>query len=158
LSAARIWLAGERDAADVTRLLAGFRDWWGYPAPSDEALARGVERLLGDPDTDFLLGGPDGDDASPAGVCALRYRYGVWLDGVDCCLEDLFVEESARGSGLGGRLVEAAIDRARERGSRRMELDVNDANEPALRLYERFGFSSHVPELGADNRFMRLRL
>jgi GNAT superfamily N-acetyltransferase len=157
VSAARVWLAGEAEAADVTRLLAGFRDWWGYGSPSDEALARGVERLLGDENTDFLLGAPDGA-GSPAGVCALRYRYGVWLDGIDCCLEDLFVEESARGSGLGAQLVKAAIERARERGSRRMELDVNDANEPARRLYERFGFSSHVAQLGADNRFMRLRL
>jgi len=157
VSAARIWLAGEADAAHVTRLLRGFRDWWGYASPPDDALARGVERLLGDENTDFLLGAADGA-TSPAGVCALRYRYGVWLDGIDCCLEDLFVEESARGSGLGAQLVQAAIERARERGSRRMELDVNDANEPARRLYERFGFSSHVPELGADNRFMRLRL
>ncbi|HET8672241.1 MAG TPA: GNAT family N-acetyltransferase [Thermoleophilaceae bacterium] len=157
MSTARIWLAGEADAADVIRLLAGFRDWWGYGSPSEDALARGVERLLGDSNTDFLLGAAGGA-ASPAGVCALRYRYGVWLDGIDCCLEDLFVEESARGSGLGAQLVEAAIERARERGSKRMELDVNDANETARRLYERFGFSSHVAELGADNRFMRLRL
>jgi ribosomal protein S18 acetylase RimI-like enzyme len=68
------------------------------------------------------------------------------------------VEERARRGGLGAELVRAAIERARERGCRRMELDVNDANEPARRLYERMGFSSYVEELGADNRFMRLRL
>jgi ribosomal protein S18 acetylase RimI-like enzyme len=65
----------------------------------------------------------------------------VWTAAPDCWLEDLFVAEPARRSGLGAALVEAAIERARERGCRRVELDTNEDNAAALALYHRFGFS-----------------
>lgn len=130
--------------------MCAFRDWWGYAEPSDEAMRAGVERLVADPQTEFLLGG------EPAiGVAALRYRYGVWKDGEDCCLEDLFVREEARGTGLGRALVDAAVARARERGCVRMELDVNERNQAARRLYESAGFSSRVQSLDGENLFMR---
>jgi GNAT superfamily N-acetyltransferase len=151
----RIWLATAADAADVTRLMILFRNWWGRDTPPDDAFARGIERLLADENTDFLLGAVD-DAGPPAGVCQLRYRYGVWLDSLDCLLEDLYVEDSARRHGLGAVLVEAAMERARERGCGRIELDVNEANAPAVALYERFGFSSYVEGLGGHNRLMRL--
>ena len=91
-------------------------------------------------------------------MCQLRYRFGVWLGTPDCWLEDLFVRESARGRGMGRALAEAAIARARERGCRRIELDVNDANPAALALYEALGFSAWVERAGGQNLLMRLRL
>ena len=150
-------LATAGDAADVTRLMIGFRDWWKRDQPSDDAFARGVERLLADDNTDFLLGWVDADGPA-SGVCALRYRYGLWLDALDCCLEDLYVDEPARRHGLGEALVLAALERARERGCGRIELDVNEANGAASALYERLGFSSYEEALGGNNRFMRLHL
>jgi GNAT superfamily N-acetyltransferase len=104
---------------------------------------------------EFLLAG---DVRDPAGVCQLRYRFGIWLGTPDCWLEDLFVRESARGRGMGRALAEAAIARARERGCRRIELDVNDANPAALALYEALGFSAWVEHAGGRNLLMRLRL
>jgi ribosomal protein S18 acetylase RimI-like enzyme len=156
VSEPRVWLAGPEAAADVSRLMIAFRNWWKRDTPPDDVFAHGIERLLRDENTDFLLGSVDG--GAPAGVCALRYRYGVWLDALDCLLEDLYVEDAARGRGLGEALVHSAVERARERGCRRIELDVNDANAPASALYERLGFSSYVEELGGHNRFMRLHL
>jgi ribosomal protein S18 acetylase RimI-like enzyme len=146
-----IRLARPEDADDVVRLLIGFRDWWGRDDPPDEAWRRGVARLLSDELTDVLLGG----DSPPTGVAVLRYRHSLWWDALDCNLEDLFVEESARRSGLGEELVLAAIARARERGCARVELDVNEANTAAVALYEKLGFSSFSPELDGHNRFMR---
>jgi len=144
-------LATNVDAAVVARLLGEFRDWWGYDLPSDESLARSVPRLVADEHTEFLLAGSDG-------VCQLRYRFGVWLEAEDCALEDIFVREEARGAGLGRALVEAALDRARRRGCARIELDVNEANRPALALYESLGFSAWAaPPLGR-NLLLRRRL
>jgi ribosomal protein S18 acetylase RimI-like enzyme len=131
--------AGPDDAADVARLIAGFRDWLSSTTPSDAQLAGSVARLLADPDTEFLLGGA-GEAAS--GVCQLRYRHSVWTGAPDCWLEDLFVEEHARGAGLGRALVEAALDAARARGAARIELDTNETNTAAIALYERLGFSA----------------
>ena len=149
-------IADSADAGDVARLMIGFRDWWGRDWPDDAAFARGVEQLLADPNCDFLLGSVD--RGPPTGVAVLRYRHSLWQDAPDCNLEDLYVEDSARRHGLGAELVHASIARARERGCRRIELDVNDANGPARRLYERLGFSSYVQDLGGHNRFMRLYL
>jgi ribosomal protein S18 acetylase RimI-like enzyme len=141
---ARAWKAGPHEAAIVARLLVAFRDHLGYSWPSDNAFLAGVERLLDDRDTDFLLAAAD-DDAAPSGVAQLRYRMGIWRAGRDCLVEDVFVDESARGQGVARALLDLATARALERGCRRMELDVNEANTAALALYESYGFTSGSP-------------
>lgn len=133
-----MWVAARDDVSDVARLMAAFRDWWRREVPGDAALARGVERLLDDPATEFLLAAPAA--AAAAGVCQLRYRYGLWYDAPDCWLEDLYVEEAERRLGLGRALTEAALERARARACRRVQLDVNERNPEALALYESLGF------------------
>lgn len=138
--AARTWLAEPHEAEVVARLLVGFRDWLGHDWPSDNAFLASIERLMDGRDAEFLLGAAT-DDSPPGGVCQVRFRFSVWTASPDCWLEDLFVAQAARGAGLGTALVEAACGRARERGCRRIELDVNEANAPAVALYERLGFS-----------------
>jgi GNAT superfamily N-acetyltransferase len=152
--AMRVWIAGSDEADEVARLMIGFRNWLDHDWPSDEAFRRVAGELLERDDTEFLLGAAG--DGPPDAVAQLRYRPSIWMDADDCCLEDLWVEEDARGGGLGAAMVEAVIERARERGCRRIELDTGSDNKPAVSLYERFGFSS-----GRDDRhglFMRLRL
>lgn len=136
-----VWPAQPHEAAQVTRLLIAFRDWLESDLPPDDAFAASVARLIAQPGAEFLLGSI-GRDASPCGVCQLRFRHSVWTDSPDCWLEDLFVEEHARGQGVGGALVVAAFERARVRGARRIELDTNEHNHGAIALYESLGFSS----------------
>jgi len=139
-------LAGPGDIEVVARLLTEFRDHEGRDWPPEEAIRAGVERLMPRDDTEYLLGGDP-----PAGVVQLRYRWGVWWDAEDCNVEDVFVREEARGTGLGRALVSAAIDRARERGCRRMELDTGADNAPAQGLYRSLGFQD-------NGLFMRRRI
>jgi GNAT superfamily N-acetyltransferase len=134
----RVWRAEPREAATVARLIAEFGEWWGNRGPSEDEIATGVERIMAGGDGEYLLGAVDEDEA--LGVCQLRFRWSVWKSAEDCWLEDLYVREPARRSGLGRALVEAALDRARERGCRRVELDVNEDNAPARALYEVCGF------------------
>jgi ribosomal protein S18 acetylase RimI-like enzyme len=129
-----IRLAGPSDAGTVAALLIAFRDWWGSTTPTDETFRSTAAKLLGDPNTEFLL-------ADDVGLAQLRYRLSVWTGAEDCWLEDLFVHESARGTGLGKALTEACCERARARGCRRIELDVNESNTTAIALYTRLGFS-----------------
>jgi GNAT superfamily N-acetyltransferase len=57
-------------------------------------------------------------------------------------LNELYVEPSARGTGVGEALLEAAIDVARSQDLPldRIMLDVDPGNEPARALYEDHGF------------------
>lgn len=139
--APRVWVAKEEDVDAVTFLIAAFRDWWGKAQPAIEQIRETARVLLADPATDFLLAAP-GDRDPPAGVCQLRYRLSVWTGADDCWLEDLYVEDDARGAGLGRALVNAALERAGHRGCRRIELDVNEANSAAVAFYESLGFST----------------
>jgi ribosomal protein S18 acetylase RimI-like enzyme len=156
-NAARAWLAGPEEAATVARLLIGFRDHYGRPEPPDETFFEGVERLISRDDAEYLLAAPGGSGSEPGGVCQLRYRHSLWTASEDCWLEDLFVREQDRRAGLGEALVGAAIERARERGCGRVELDVSQQNRGAWALYERMGFSADYKP-PAPNVLMGLRL
>jgi RimJ/RimL family protein N-acetyltransferase len=52
----------------------------------------------------------------------------------------LMVAQDARRQGVGRALLEAAVDWARASGVQKLELHVFPWNEPAIRLYEKFGF------------------
>ena len=152
----RTWLAEPDEAGAVARLLIGFRDWYGRSEPPDDEFLRGVQRLIVEPGTEYLLAAASGA-SEPGGVCQLRYRYGVWLARDDCWLEDLYVREEDRRAGLGEALVAFAIERARARGCGRVELDVSESNRAAWALYERMGFSpGYKPP--APNVLMGLKL
>ena len=153
----RVWRADIEEAETVGGLLVEFRDHLGVTWPSDNAFIAGVERLIEDPHTAFLLGTPH-DDAPPAGVAQVRFRYGIWWAAQDCLLEDLFVREDARGTGVGRALVQATVDLARERGCRRVELDANEDNAAAQALYSSLGFDAQDDRYGGRNLFMRLHL
>jgi RimJ/RimL family protein N-acetyltransferase len=52
----------------------------------------------------------------------------------------LMVAKDSRGRGIGRALLEAAVEWAQASGIRKLELHVFPWNEPAIRLYESFGF------------------
>ena len=60
--------------------------------------------------------------------------------GIRAWIEDVSVDASARGRGVGEMLTRAAIRFASERGSRTVELSSRPSREAANRLYQRVGF------------------
>jgi ribosomal protein S18 acetylase RimI-like enzyme len=152
----RVWPAKAEDVEYASALIAAFRSWWGKEEPSLAQIRATTALLIDDPNTEFLLAAP-GDGTAAAGVCQLRYRLSVWTGADDCWLEDLYVDESARGTGLGRALVEAAVERAAARGCRRIELDVNEQNTAALAFYESLGFTTE-PKPPGRTLFISRRL
>jgi GNAT superfamily N-acetyltransferase len=61
---------------------------------------------------------------------SVRFGYRAWV-------EDLAVDPDRRSQGIGGRLLEAAKDWARERGATHLELDSAESRLAAHRFYER---------------------
>ena len=54
----------------------------------------------------------------------------------------LAVDPTRQGTGVGGRLVEAAVQECRRRGARKVTLRVLGPNTAARRLYDRCGFEA----------------
>jgi ribosomal protein S18 acetylase RimI-like enzyme len=69
---------------------------------------------------------------------ALYYiRYSTWK-GQRMYLEDIIVNEQWRGNGIGGKLMDALIQEAKEKRFSGMLWQVLDWNEPAIRFYKKY--------------------
>jgi [ribosomal protein S18]-alanine N-acetyltransferase len=124
----RLALAGPRDVPTMGRIMEGAFDPRFGEAWSTAQLAG----ALGIADTWGQLGY---DDELPYGFSLTRRV----IDEAELMLVAVLPVE--RGRGLGRRLVEGALHKARQRGARKMFLEVRDGNLPAFRLYESLGFS-----------------
>ena len=60
--------------------------------------------------------------------------------GIRSIIEDVIVDSSARGQGIGEALLSRAIEIAREKGASNISLTCNPMREAANRLYQRMGF------------------
>jgi ribosomal protein S18 acetylase RimI-like enzyme len=76
-------------------------------------------------------------DVIVGAITVLVYRIPTGLHAV---IEDVVVDESARGHGVGGALVQAAVELARGRGARHVNLTSRASRQAANRLYQRAGF------------------
>ena len=77
-------------------------------------------------------------DGEVVGTCALIKVNSHLFE-----LSKMAVAEKARGSGIGRQLGQAALEKARKLGAKKVKLYSNDILKPALRLYQKLGFQ-HV--------------
>ena len=71
--------------------------------------------------------------------------------GVRAWIEDVVVDESARGAGVGAALVQAAIRLAEAQGARTVDLTSRPDREAANRLYVRLGFNARTTNVYRDS-------
>ena len=67
--------------------------------------------------------------------------------GLRAWIEDVVVDQSARGQGIGALLTEEALLLARAAGARTVDLTTRPSREAAGRLYERAGFQQRNSRL-----------
>jgi len=89
-------------------------------------------------------------DGRPLGCCALVVKGPAEFE-----VAKTAVTESARGAGIGQRLLEKAIAEGQALGARRLYLETNRKLEPAIRLYEKVGFRHIPPERVAPSPYAR---
>lgn len=116
-------------------------------------------------DFDRELNELPGDYAPPRGALLLARGAGCVglrpIDGTTCEMKRLYVRPSARGTGIGRRLAEAAITEARTLGYKRIRLDTVPGMDSAQSLYERLGFEDIAPYRSnpiPGARFLELQL
>jgi GNAT superfamily N-acetyltransferase len=71
------------------------------------------------------------------GMALFYIKYSTWK-GPCVFLEDIIVSQSERRHGIGKMLFEKVIEETKNRGALRMEWQVLDWNEPAMRFYEKY--------------------
>lgn len=103
------------------------------PAPDRDAL----ELIVTNPNSALFLARIDG-----VIVGSLTLACYAIPTGLKTWIEDVVVDESARGEGVGEALNRAAIDEARRRGAKDVSLTSRPSREAANRLYVRIGFQS----------------
>ena len=64
------------------------------------------------------------------------FRPSTWTETDYCYLEDLFVDPSIRGKGVGRALIEKVVDLAKEKESKRVYWTTQEFNETARVLYD----------------------
>jgi len=80
-------------------------------------------------------------EGQPVGVCQLIvFRHLQNSGGLCAEVESVHVHPDHRGHGIGGALMRAAVQRARDLGCYRVQLTSNNARPEAHRFYQRLGF------------------
>jgi GNAT superfamily N-acetyltransferase len=79
------------------------------------------------------------------GFAHIVFHHNTSVAAPSCFLQDLFVEATLHGRGIGRALIEAVYARAAEAGARRVYWHVLETNATALRLYDKVAArSGHV--------------
>ncbi len=112
---------------DLSRVIEIEREC--FSTPWKEATFRGLMKRS---DTDLLVA--EAADGWIAGYAA------CWTVIDQAELGNVAVSPSARGSGMGGALVDAVVDRIQGRGALECYLEVRESNEAAQSLYRQRGF------------------
>jgi len=104
------------------------------PIPSQEDL----ERLVASQSSILLIARYPDETADISGMLTLIiYRVPT---GIRARIEDVVVDESMRGNGIGEALVRHALNMARDTGADGVALTSNPKREAANRLYQKLGF------------------
>ncbi len=127
--------ARPEDEKDFLRLWQGFCDVYDLTLPP-EVTALTWTRLM-DPASPMtarlaVLNG------TPQGFAIHQHHPSTWVLGDDGYLEDLYVDPSARGQGLGRALIEDLIAIGRKNGWRRLYWLTEITNTTARHLYDQF--------------------
>ena len=103
--------------------------------------------IIDNPNSVLFIAELDGDDDRRSVVGSLTLAFYRIPTGLKAWIEDVVVDESARGLGVGEALNLAAIDESRQRGAKNVGLTSRSSREAANRLYQRLGFEPYETNL-----------
>ena len=120
-------------------ILGRKRERYEHPLPSSYINA--FQAIVNDPNNELVVA-DDGND-QVIGVQQITFTpYLTHQGGWRATIEGVRTAASVRGKGVGAELIKWAIQRARKRGCRLVQLTTDKQRPDALRFYERLGFKA----------------
>jgi ribosomal protein S18 acetylase RimI-like enzyme len=128
-------------------------------SPLPESYRLAFDAIDADPDNELVV--VEAPGVPVAGMLQLTFTpYLTYRGGWRATIEGVRVGAALRSAGIGRRMFEWAIERARERGCHLVQLTTDKARPDAIRFYETLGFTAshegmklHLPappDPGAD--------
>ncbi len=103
------------------------------------AQVRGLKSVIENDDIGDILVARDNDNI--IAMVNVLYTISTALGSRVGILEDMIVSSSVRGLGVGGKLLERALEFAREKGCQRITLLTDHDNDGAHKFYQKHGFN-----------------
>jgi ribosomal protein S18 acetylase RimI-like enzyme len=121
-------------------LFDAYRVFYGQPSDVEAARAFLHERFTLGENVVFMAMLEAGTETRAVGFTQLYAMFSsvslrrIWI------LNDLYVEADVRGQRIGERLIERAVQLAKESGAKGIQLETAHTNTSGQKLYERLGF------------------
>ena len=113
-----------------------------------EKMVNSVDRMQNE--QEWLNGYVATDDKGKIyGYATWFFAYYTWY-GKSMYMDDLYVRPELRGNGIGTKLINSVIDKAKETKCRKLRWQVSGWNEPAIEFYKKLGASVDPVESNCD--------
>jgi GNAT superfamily N-acetyltransferase len=128
----------EADLPELLPLMRGYCDFYEVD-PSDADLLAMSRALIDDPEREGVQFIARDGDGRATGFATIFWTWSTLSASRIGVMNDLFVDERSRGTGVAEDLIAACAERCRERGATSLDWTTARDNHRAQRLYERVG-------------------
>ena len=112
-----------------------------YQVPLPELYYAAFDNIDSDENQELMI--VEDSDNSIIGTLQLSFiQYLTYQGGVRAQIEAVRIREDKRGEGIGEKLFEWAINRAKERGAHLLQLTSDKQRPEAIKFYEKLGFKA----------------
>lgn len=126
---------GPEDEARWRALWDGYLSFYGVTVAPD--ITDATWRRVFDPASAIFMRVAEVDGEVKGFTLSLTHE-GTWVRAPDCYLEDLFVDESARGRGVGRALLDDLVALCKTNGWARLYWHTEEGNATARKLYDTY--------------------
>ena len=126
---------------DFDQVFGLLKQLWDYKELDYEGMKKVFEHNLQAPDRFYIVAlyGPQ-----VVGFCSLMVKHNLWLQGFLGNVDEMIVEESYRGQGIGKKLMQRITEIAKEKNCKRLELESSFHREQAHAFYKELGFEQRA--------------
>ena len=115
-----------------------------FKGPTTKYTADELAAILADDETPVFVGVDESGRVLGHGFCMLQHSGGRLMAEHDTLyIDDICVDESARGLGAGRAVYDHIVEYARQRGCYNVTLNVWTCNPGAMRFYEKLGMKPY---------------